>query len=159
MYLVVQCDLQNSVDMTYLVYIFSQQVVYAANSYGREGLDTITNIGRQEGLCVVNSIELETPANASDVVNTVSQGTTKVVVLYLGTTLTSAFLQVSLCFYSSQKALCLCFTFFFFIYKLLFLPLHSQLHLWDFPFLVKLLRFWTFSYQTKDIISCSVFMA
>ncbi|KAL8562533.1 hypothetical protein ACOMHN_045798 [Nucella lapillus] len=71
------------------------QVVHAANSYGREGLSTMTNVARQEGLCVINSYELANEANASTAVNIVSAVSSKVVVLYMGTTLTSAFLKAA----------------------------------------------------------------
>ncbi|KAK7481552.1 hypothetical protein BaRGS_00027201, partial [Batillaria attramentaria] len=71
------------------------QVVYAANDYGREGLETLTNTARQEGLCVVNSFELDDAANADVAVSTLAQGTSRVVVMYMGTSLTQAFLQAA----------------------------------------------------------------
>ncbi|XP_076452891.1 uncharacterized protein LOC143288376 [Babylonia areolata] len=69
------------------------QVVHAANSYGREGLTTMTNVARQEGLCVISSYELADSGNVSLAVNTVSGATSRVVVLFMGTTLTRSFLE------------------------------------------------------------------
>ena len=55
----------------------------------------MTSTARQEGLCVINSFEMEDEASADQAVNTISAGTSKVVVLYMGTSLTTAFLTVS----------------------------------------------------------------
>ncbi|KAK7087415.1 uncharacterized protein [Littorina saxatilis] len=69
------------------------QAVYAADDYGREGFNTLTNTARQEGICVINSFEMVEGSNANEIVSKVSGGTTKVVVLFLGTSTTRAFLE------------------------------------------------------------------
>lgn len=68
------------------------QVVYEGSVFGRSGLETLTNAARQEGLCVINSVEMSSTANVSSAITRLTGSTSKVVVMYLGTTMTTTFL-------------------------------------------------------------------
>lgn len=68
--------------------------MYAADDYGIGGYETLVNTAHQEGVCVINSYQLSNATSAGVVVNAVASGSTKVVVLYMGTSLTTNFLQV-----------------------------------------------------------------
>lgn len=73
------------------------QVVHAANGYGRGGLETMINTARQEGLCVVDSYELadDSASGADAAVAKLASGTTRVVVMFMGTSQTRAFLEAA----------------------------------------------------------------
>lgn len=71
------------------------QVVHAADAFGRGGLESLKNTARQEGLCVINSYELVDASKADDAMTLLTAQPSRVVVMYMGTSLTTAFLQAA----------------------------------------------------------------
>ena len=67
----------------------------------------LISTARQEGLCVINSFEMEDESDAGHVITSTSSSTSRVVVLYMGTSLTTAFLTVSVtCYYCLPHSYC-----------------------------------------------------
>lgn len=71
------------------------QVVHSGDDYGRSGLATLTSIAHREKVCIFSSAAMTQASDANSVARNVSLAATKVVVLYMGTNLMSAFLEVN----------------------------------------------------------------
>ena len=67
-------------------------LLYSANSFGRGGMEVFKMIAMQEGICVVKMMEMD-PANAANIVQSLIDASSHVVVTYLGLADMDAFLQ------------------------------------------------------------------